>query len=108
MVDLDAVPRKWREEVRAMPGEAGATAKLDSAPPRSGRPGGSLERVTVNLTSRSSQALEEAVRLTGDTKTDAINRAVQLYAFVERVMDQGGSVYVRDAESGELERLRFL
>jgi len=83
-------------------------ASAGAPPPKPTRPGGSLERVTVNLTLRSSQALDEAVRLTGDTKTDAINRAVQLYAFVEKVIDQGGSVYVRDAESGELERLRFL
>ncbi len=46
--------------------------------------GGSLERVTVNLTPRSSKALEEVVGLTGDSKTDSINRAIQIYAYIER------------------------
>jgi len=78
---------------------------------KSGRDGGGrggLERVTVNLTPRSSAALELAVRLTGDTKTDTINRALQIYAFLEQVARNGGSLHVREAEGEELERLKFL
>jgi hypothetical protein len=65
-----------------------------------------LERVTVNLTPRSSKALREAVELTGDTKTDAINRALQIYAFLEGVWSSGGSVYVRQSPDSEPELLR--
>ncbi len=73
--------------------------------PKGGR---GLERITVNLTPRSSCALEFAVDMTGDTKTDAINRAVQIYAWLEQVLEGGGSVHVRPAEGAALERLRFV
>jgi hypothetical protein len=66
-----------------------------------------VERVTVNLTPRASEALERAVRLTGDTKTDTINRALQLYAYLEGIMQADGSVYVRPGPDAETERLRI-
>jgi hypothetical protein len=74
------------------------------------RRGGSrgLERITVNLTPRSSSALELAVELSGDTKTDTINRAIQIYAYLEKVLQDGGSVHVREQTGAELERLRIV
>ncbi|MFI0424663.1 hypothetical protein [Spongiactinospora sp. 9N601] len=68
---------------------------------------GPLERVTVNLTERSSRALEEVVRLRGETKTDAINRALQVYSLIEHILHTGGKVYVQEAGQDELERVRF-
>jgi hypothetical protein len=76
---------------------------------RSRREGGrGLERITVNLTSRSSSALELAVELSGDTKTDTINRAIQIYAYLEKVIRDGGSVHVREQTGVGLERLRVV
>jgi hypothetical protein len=72
-----------------------------------GRGRAPLERVTVNLTPRASQALELAVQITGDTKTDTINRALQLYAYLEGIMQTDGSVYVRSSPDAEPERLRI-
>ncbi len=66
---------------------------------------GSPERITVNLTARASRALELAARLSGDTKTDTINRALQAYAFLEQVTAQGGSVYIRQKPDSELEQV---
>ena len=66
-----------------------------------------LERVTVNLTARAARALELAVNLTGDSKTDTVNRALQIYAFLEQASAQGGAVYVREGKDAELERLRI-
>jgi hypothetical protein len=77
----------------------------DSSPRGGGR---GLERITVNLTSRSSSALEFTVRLCGDTKTDTINRAIQIYAYLEQVIRDGGSVHVREQSSRELERLMIV
>jgi hypothetical protein len=74
---------------------------------RRGR-GRGLERITVNLTPRSSSALELAVELSGDTKTDTINRAIQIYAYLEKVLQDGGSVHVREQDGSELERLRIV
>lgn len=69
---------------------------------------GPLERVTVNLTMRSSQALEEVTVESGDTKTDVINRALQVYAFLERIRKNGGTFHVRETADAELERIAFL
>ena len=78
----------------------------DGAPTGAGGRG-SLERVTVNLTPRSFRALEQVVRLTGDTKTDTINRALQVYAYLEEVIHASGSIYVRPSPDAETERLRI-
>lgn len=78
----------------------------DKAPGRGGGGGGSLERVTVNLTARGSRALELATELTGDTKTDTINRALQFYAYLEQVTAHGGAIYVREKADSELERVK--
>ncbi len=75
---------------------------------RRGRGHGGLERVTVNLTPRSSKALEQAAELTGDSKTDIVNRALQLYEFIEQIFNTEGHVYVRTGPDGDLERLRLL
>jgi hypothetical protein len=69
--------------------------------------GGVLERVTVNLTPRSARALELATQLTGDSKTDVINRAIQVYAYLEHVSSNGGSVHTQKAEDSEPEVLKF-
>jgi hypothetical protein len=76
-------------------------------PAAAGRSPSALERVTVNLTPRSAKALDDVVQLTQDTKTDVINRALQVYAFLETIIHDGGAVYIREAESADLERLKF-
>ncbi|MEV4253912.1 hypothetical protein AB0J52_12185 [Spirillospora sp. NPDC049652] len=69
---------------------------------------GARERVTVNLTAKGAAALTELMRLTGDTKTDVINRALGVYAYLESVTQEGGKVYVREQDGSDLERVRFL
>ena len=87
---------------------ARATTDLDDA--KSGGRGngsnGPLERITVNLTGRASRALDLATELTGDTKTDTVNRALQIYAYLEQITADGGSIYVKEAAGSELERLK--
>ena len=75
--------------------------------PSGRRAAGSSARVTVNLTARSTRALEEAVAATGDTQTDVINRALQVYAYLESAMAEGDRVYLENSERQERERLRF-
>jgi hypothetical protein len=64
-----------------------------------------LRRITVNLTPRACTALEQAVKLTGDSKTDTLNRAIQVYSYIMNVTQNGGDLYVRDKGHDELERL---
>lgn len=59
--------------------------------------GGAPEQVTVNVTGRASRALDLATELTDDTRTDTVNRALQVYAYLEQVTARGGTVYVREA-----------
>lgn len=67
-----------------------------------------LERVTVNLIPRASDAVAEGMDMTGHSKTDFINRAVQLYAYVADVMNSGGTVLVREADDDELTQILLL
>jgi hypothetical protein len=71
------------------------------------RSSGPLERVTVNLTPRAAAALELATEVTGDSKTDTINRAIQIYAYLEHIASKGGTVHIRESESSDPERLKF-
>lgn len=66
-----------------------------------------LERITVNLTPKAAEALDRAVKLTGDSKTDSVNRALLVYAYLEKVMQDGGCIYLKPDKDAELERLHF-
>jgi hypothetical protein len=68
---------------------------------------GPLERVTVNLIARASRALQQVSQLTGDTKTDSMNRAIQVYAYLEEINSRGGAIYVRESPDSELEKLKM-
>lgn len=46
-------------------------------------------RVTVNLTKKSTAALDQTARDTHDTHTDVINRAIQVYAHLEAAKAKG-------------------
>lgn len=86
-----------------MPTPGSVTDRLAAA----GRGGSGSERVTVNLNHRAAEALERVVALTGETKTDSINRALQVYAMLHELQANNGAVYTREA-GAELERLRIL
>jgi hypothetical protein len=94
---------------------ATATSPAETTPQRDGQKsatrrdhgGGPLERVTVNLIARASRALQLAADLTGDSKTDTINRALQVYAYLEEINANGGAIYVRETSDSELQRLKM-
>jgi hypothetical protein len=57
-------------------------------------------RVTVNLSIRASAALQRIVELTGDSKTEAINKALQAYGLIQQAQEDGGGAWLQnDAES---------
>lgn len=66
-----------------------------------------LERLTVNLTPRTQDALERTTSRSGDSKTDALNRAVQIYDFLEEVWMAGGQVFVQREPGSAPEAIRF-
>lgn len=67
-----------------------------------------LTRVTANCTPRAIAALQVATEVTGDNQTDVINRSVQVYAYVSKIMAEGKLIFVEDPATGARERLVFL
>lgn len=67
-------------------------------------PASRLTKVTVNLVPRAIGALEWIAGYTGYTKTDVINRALQLYAVVEQARELGKTLAVI-TKDGSIERI---
>ena len=65
-----------------------------------------LTRITVNLTDRTVRALAEVLTLTGETKTEIINQALRMYAYITTMSETGAELLIRENET--LERIKFL
>lgn len=65
------------------------------------------ERFTVTLIPKAAQAVTTLMSITGLSKTDSINRAVQIYAFLAQQMADGKEVLLRD-ENGNTERVHIV
>jgi len=72
-----------------------------------GTSSGGQGRVTFNLSPRAARALEQVIGLTGDSKTDTINRAISVYAYVEEVLASGGAILVSAAGESEPKELKI-
>jgi hypothetical protein len=71
-------------------------------------PSAGLTKVTANLVQRSVTALNAASSITGDNRTDVINRSLQIYSYLMKVLEEGKLVFVKDPATGEVERLVIL
>lgn len=67
-----------------------------------------LKRINVNLIPKAADALDTAMALSGLGQSDAINRALQVYAFMLQTKDAGGAVYTRASADAELYAIEFL
>lgn len=67
-----------------------------------------LTKVTVNLVPRAVQALDEVVTCEGYSKTDTINRAIQLYAFIIKKTRNEGNDLCLITPDGEVHKLTLL
>jgi hypothetical protein len=65
------------------------------------------ERLTVNLIPRAAEALASAATRTGLSKTDVVNRAVQMYDHLEGLHGDGAQVLVRQPSGDEQVMLWF-
>lgn len=61
--------------------------------------------VTVNLMPRAYKALNTASEAAGLSRTDVLNRAVQIAAVVERALADGGAVFVRESAGSGVREL---
>lgn len=80
-------------------------ATTGGEPADSGR---TLVKVTVNLTPRAVEALDQACARTKDSKTDTINRALVVYQIVLELMDRGGGQLMFQDREGRTERIHLL
>jgi hypothetical protein len=64
------------------------------------------ERVNAKLTSDASEALRSLTERTGVRKTDLVNRAISMYAFMDAELSKG-SVFSLTDSSGKEHRLVF-
>lgn len=97
-----------RKTTRRKAGAPGGEGSHPDVPPAEvAGTGGQLTRLTVNLTGRATDALEKASRETGDTKTDTVNRALQVYAVVLDLEKQGGGS-IRVVQGDKTIELRLL
>lgn len=67
----------------------------------------SLTKMTVNLVPRAVDAIDRASAVNQDSKTDTVNRAVQLWAFMSELSGQGWQLFVEDPGTGKRERLHL-
>ena len=88
---------------------------LDPPPPTGGGPapggsggGGGLVRMTVNLTPRAHRDLLKVSQATGLSRTDAMNRAVQVYALIEELLSREGGALTIKRRDGTEERIYIL
>lgn len=67
-----------------------------------------MTKVSANFTPRSVIALDAAAEITGDSKTEALNRSVQVYAYLMKLEKEGRLLFVEDPTAGTRQRLLFL
>lgn len=65
------------------------------------------ERFSVTFVPPAAQAVRELVEATGLNKADVINRAVQIYAFLEDHRRKGNDLLLRSPD-GETERVHIV
>jgi hypothetical protein len=76
-----------------------------SSPALSAGGGNGLTRMTVNLNRQAVQALEQVSAATGYSKTDTVNRALQVYAIVQSIMERDNGVLRVSHSDGEVEAI---
>lgn len=67
----------------------------------------SSKRQTITFVPAAVKALNELVEMTGEKDTDVVNRAVQVYAFIEKQIRAGKTLKVQ-AEDGSLETVHIV
>lgn len=66
------------------------------------------DRITIGLGRNVTDQMQWLQSQTGLSKTDIVNRAVSLYAFVAEEKAAGKELLVRDPASAEVERVHLL
>lgn len=63
--------------------------------------------MTVSLTHDSVIAVEQLAQRTGYSKTDLVNRGIQIYEWLDAQIRDGNDIFVRGSQ-GDFERVHFI
>ena len=66
------------------------------------------DRITVALVPKASESLQRLMVSTGLSKTDAVNRAISLYEYIDSQLQAGNDLILRDPKTGESQIIRLL
>jgi hypothetical protein len=66
------------------------------------------ERITVALVAKVAEELRRIQERTGLSKTDAVNRAISVYEFIDAQASAGQELILRNPETGQEQLVRFL
>jgi hypothetical protein len=69
---------------------------------------GLAERITVALVAKVADELRRIQQRTGLSKTDAVNRAISVYDFIDEHMAAGHELVLRRPDTGTEQLVRFL
>jgi hypothetical protein len=67
-----------------------------------------LTKVSANFVPRAMAALDLASEITGDSRTDVLNRAVQVYAYFAKMTEEGNLIFAENPVTGAKDRVVFL
>jgi hypothetical protein len=84
----------WQTRERAQPGHHGDRLASCDCCMYDGRMATNLTRLTVNLIPKADAALNHAADATGLSRTDTVNRALQVYDYLVAEMAKGADLYV--------------
>jgi hypothetical protein len=87
--------------------ERAHTVSPQKVSPPSAAGGPNPNRVAVDLTPKSLDALLRAARLAGLNRTDTINRAIQLYDFVLDILEENPDNAMFVMRNGKPERIEL-
>lgn len=65
-------------------------------------------RFSVTLIFPAARALTELVKRTGLSKTDTINRSIQVYDVIDQIQRANKEILIRNPETGETEKLHII
>lgn len=85
-----------------------ATTLKRRKPDQAQQPVSAAERITVALTSRAAHELRRLREWSGLSKTDVVNRALSVYAFVAEQERAGRRIAVHDPEKGEFQLVHIV
>lgn len=72
------------------------------------RPDEGKQRLVVELSPTNAAELQSLTERESLNKTTIVNRALQLYAFLSKVQDDGGEILLKERNASVAQRIRFL